>query len=217
MIKFNKIKKQVILIVAIILLLLEGGVLLRTLLHNKGSEINPEVSVQTELYSGKGIVYAWQEGAGYIVTAGHILDGLSAQSPCAVVFSNGEKRTAEVIYRSDFADVAFLKVEGDEVPVVTMDRKSFDALSEGDTLYRLEADEEKLVKVEGTLLSPWIYLEDFALDMMLAKLECGRGMSGCGIYDKNGYFVGILCGISHEGEAAILPLSIIESQWIMAN
>lgn len=216
MTKLNKLKAKVIPIAVLILLfILAGGLLWTSLNHNKNIETHSQVSVHTEFFSGKGVVYAWGEGAGFIVTAGHIMDGLSSQTPCTVVFANGEERIAELFYRSDTADVAFLKVEGDEVPVVKTNKNSFDTLAEGDALYCLDSDYD--MGVEGTLISPWIYLEDFGLNMMLTKLECGMGMSGCGIYDENGYFVGILCGVSHEGEAAILPLSVIESQWIMAN
>ena len=62
---------------------------------------------------------------------------------------------------------------------------------------------------EGIILEPWIYVEDFQCDMLLMKLDAEPGMSGGGVFTEQGYFLGILCGIDEDGEAAVLPAQMI--------
>lgn len=62
---------------------------------------------------------------------------------------------------------------------------------------------------EGIILEPWIYVEDFQCDMLLLKLDAEPGMSGGGVFTEQGYFLGILCGIDEDGEAAVLPAQMI--------
>ena len=39
-------------------------------------------------------------------------------------------------------------------------------------------------------------------------------MSGGGLFDLQGHFLGILCGTDEEGEVAVVPLSILEAEVI---
>ncbi len=64
----------------------------------------------------------------------------------------------------------------------------------------------------ATVTEPWIYMEDFGQNMMLGKGSAHSGMSGGGVYDGQGHFIGLLCGGNEEGDLAILPLNIILAQ-----
>lgn len=130
---------------------------------------------------------------------------------------------ARLVYRSETADLAILSVRqeeaGENLNCVKRDRAAFDAASEGDSvqaryLERSGGDLREVVQ-QGNLTYTWVYLEDFGLNMMVAELPAKSGMSGCGIFSAQGDFLGILCGVSAEGEAAILPLSVIESEWLL--
>ena len=128
-----------------------------------------------------------------------------------------------LVYRSETADLAILSVRQEEaggnLNCVKRDRAAFDAVSEGDSVQAryLERSGGELREAvqQGTLTYTWVYLEDFGLNMMVAELPAKSGMSGCGIFSAQGDFLGILCGVSAEGEAAILPLSVIESEWLL--
>lgn len=176
------------------------------------------VTVTTAQYAGQGVVYRQQGDRLYIVTAGHVLDGLAEGEGCRIAFGGREEWDAKVLYRSETADVAFLEVQIDggakETEPVPVSREHFDSLTDGDRLWAVSVSNGSVERVEGEMLYFWVYLEDFALDMMLAKMDCRVGMSGCAIVEENGYFVGILCGVSKTGEAAVLPYSIIESEWL---
>lgn len=179
------------------------------------------VTVRTQYFTGQGVVYGRDERGGYLVTAGHVLSGLAEGDSCTVVFSDGSEAAAKVFYLPEMADAAFLKVEDEEMPdtavPVKTDRKHFDRLREGDVLYLLSADSIQEERMEGVVLSTWIYVEDFSLDMLLLKMDVTGGMSGCAVVDADGYFAGIICGVSKEGEAAVLPFSVIESEWMLAK
>ncbi len=176
------------------------------------------VTVKATEYTGQGTVYRQQGDTFYIVTAGHILDGLSEGESCLVEYGGGEEREARVLYRSESADMAFLELSAEsgetKLQAVWVSREHFDVLTEGDRLWAVAYSDGFVQKTEGALLDFWVYLEDFSLNMMLAKIDCRAGMSGCAILEENGYFTGILCGMSETGEAAVLPYSIIESEWI---
>lgn len=220
--------KRRFIIIGIILFCIMIGVVI-FLRKSDDNTAKSQVQVQGESYAGCGVIYSISENDCYILTAGHILNGMQVGEFCKVTFYDGTESIAEVAYISDVADLAFLKVQvslqsesnqeaengefaGKEV---TIDKSRFDALKEGDEIFVCAGGESHTEEVKGSVVYPWIYLEDFALNMMLVKLEASNGMSGCGVFDKEGCFVGILCGTSAEGEAAILPLSIIESEWSM--
>lgn len=159
--------------------------------------------------------------------------GTNEGNECDSVAENGDTvengnitengTAARLVYRSETADLAILSVRQEEaggnLNCVKRDRAAFDAASEGDSvqacyLERSGGDLREVVQ-QGTLTYTWVYLEDFGLNMMVAELPAKSGMSGCGIFSAQGDFLGILCGVSAEGEAAILPLSVIESEWLL--
>ena len=65
---------------------------------------------------------------------------------------------------------------------------------------------------EGTLTDSWIYIEDYGQYMMLGRTYAESGMSGGGVFDRYGRFIGILSGADERGNLAIVPLSIILSE-----
>lgn len=169
--------------------------------------------------SGSGVIYGICEGKLVVVTAGHILE----QAEGAVwlnFFDDFAVESTEYVV-SDNADLAFARVSLSEIPkehlqqyfCVNTDKESFDALKSGDGVIAMGSKSEAAGDAyEGTLLEPWIYVEDFAQYMMLAKVETYSGMSGGGLFDLQGHFLGILCGLDEDGEAAVVPLSILEAE-----
>lgn len=184
----------------LVLAMAAGGIFVY--MHNEKIKQNAyAVMVKTPYFSGQGVVYEKTDVGTFILTAGHVTEGMKAGDVCKVLFFGGQEAEAELYYVSETADAAFLYVTDEKVPdgivAVQKDRQKFDALAEGDALYAVDFDGTRIEKTEGTLLSPWIYLEDFSLDMMLVRLSCQNGMSGCGIVDRKGSLVGILCGRAH--------------------
>lgn len=213
----NRKHKKWFLIGILIVAGLLTGVAGSSLAGKKNGQPSFCVAVRAGNRTGQGVVYRQQEGMFYIVTAGHVLDGLSEGQGCLIEYGDAEEGEAEVLCRSETADLAFLALPAGEetkLQAVTVSREYFDALTAGDRLWAVIWADGAVQKKEGELLDFWIYLEDFSLNMMLARMDCHAGMSGCAILEGNGYFAGILCGVSEAGEAAVLPYSVIESEWI---
>ena len=76
------------------------------------------------------------------------------------------------------------------------------------------AADGELLEIPGTLIYSWIYAEDFSQYMMLVDGESFPGMSGGGVFDEDGNFLGILCGVNDAGESAAVPLSIILAEYM---
>lgn len=209
----------IVIIIATICILIRRG--------NADTERNNEndymLKIETPYLSGQGVLYSCKGEKAYILTAGHMMLGMNIGAECDVTFgASGDTKTTTLMYLSESADIAILQAAKDDfkgAKQAAFEVSRYDALKEGDTVRFLCYEEGADVSVtEGTVTDTWIYLDDFGINMMLVEAETHSGMSGCGVYDAEGYLVGILCGSSEDGtEAAILPLSIIKSEIMQAG
>lgn len=181
------------------------------------------LKIETPYLAGQGVLYSYKGENAYILTAGHMMLGMNIGTECDVTFGvSGDTKKATLLYLSENADIAILQAAKDDFKgagPAAFEVSRYDALKEGDTVRFLCYEEGMDVEAtEGTVTDIWIYLDDFGINMMLVEAETHSGMSGCGVYDAEGYLVGILCGSSEDGtEAAILPLSIIRSEIMQAG
>lgn len=211
--------------IAIVIIIATIGILIWQ--RNADTERNEGNSyvlkIETPYLSGQGVLYSYKGENAYILTAGHMMLGMNIGTECDVTFGvSGDTKTATLLYLSENADIAILQAAKDDFKgagPAAFEVSRYDALKEGDTVRFLCYEEGTDVSVtEGTVTDTWIYLDDFGINMMLVEAETHSGMSGCGVYDAEGYLVGILCGSSEDGtEAAILPLSIIRSEIMQAG
>ncbi len=172
---------------------------------------------------GSGVIYEQTESVFVIVTAGHVLE--MGDETIEVVFEDGYSVKAESYVISRTSEAAFVTIPLKDISkknlknyqTVQVDKAAFDALAEGDFLtLRGAAYEEVEWKQSGTLLYPWIYVEDFGQYMMLVQGECEPGMSGGALFDIEGNYCGILCGVNENGETAVVPLSVIMTEYMQA-
>jgi S1-C subfamily serine protease len=56
-------------------------------------------------------------------------------------------------------------------------------------------------------------MEDYGQYMIWADVQIHAGMSGGGLFDSEGYLVGILSGGSDDGQTAAVPYSLILSEF----
>lgn len=211
--------------IAIVIIIATIGILIWQ--RNADTERNEGNSyvlkIETPYLSGQGVLYSCEGENAYILTAGHMMLGMNIGTECDVTFGvSGDTKTATLQYLSENADIAILQAAKDDfkrAKPAAFEVSRYDALKEGDTVRFLCYEEGMDVEAtEGTVTDIWIYLDDFGINMMLVEAETHSGMSGCGVYDAEGYLVGILCGSSEDGtEAAILPLSIIRSEIMQAG
>ena len=204
-------------------------------MNRKKEERKTGVTIYAGNRTGSGVIWKIEEDKVTILTAGHVLgedtddeQKRTKKADITVVFPNGDKAAACVEKKFEDRDLAILTVDkallGAELEENCAvqnggygDKQQADSLTTGDTLTIIASVSEPGGEEENCiLLNNWIYIEDFDQYMMLVALpeETDKGalpgMSGAGIFDEEGYFAGILCGVDDTGTLAILPYSLIE-------
>lgn len=196
------------------------------------------VQIRAGEVTGSGVLWgAIEDGEKLaVLTAAHVLEELLPQEMTegetmtevsygempTVVFADGTERVCDNFLCSETVDAAVLlisdknlaKKPGQENDFATVDKKRFDALRDGDNCIAIGSGtgEERAV-CTGEVLDHWIYMEDYAQYMIWADVEIHSGMSGGGLFDADGYFMGILSGGSEDGQLAAVPLSLILSEF----
>ena len=163
------------------------------------------VRIMCENQSGSGVIYDSSDGQMIIVTAAHVVEGAESAEVSSV-------KTTEII-RVEGLDLAFLRIKDAETGRTTA-QKGAGTEENGSTELILQGYESagELIETSGTISETWIYAEDFQNHMMIGKAEAVPGMSGGGAF-VGGKFTGIICGIDENNHVAILPASVIASEY----
>ncbi len=179
------------------------------------------VQIQMNQVSGSGVIWRQEEEKLVIVTAAHVL----AEDSGFVQITFADDYEVESVEYSieTSSDVAFVYVPMEKITqahmsqycLVNVNKDKYDEIQNGDIVIVCGSVSEPGGEAyEGTLIENWIWVEDFNQYMMLARMVAEAGMSGGAVFDEEGYFLGILCGVNENDEAAILPLIIIESAYL---
>lgn len=177
------------------------------------------VQLQVGDVLGSGVIYELREDAAVILTAAHVLE--KADSVVLVTFCDGYTAESGIFACSALTDLAVVKVCLKDIPEenktnyfsAKTDKESFDALKAGDGCIAMGCRTAVASEAyQGTILDNWIYMEDYGQHMIWVRAEGVAGMSGGGLFDLQGHFMGILSGESGDGELAAVPLSLILSE-----
>ncbi len=184
---------------------------------------------------GSGVIFWMDKEQVVIVTAAHVLEGVKAQKGDEVLVRTEELKIKLVdgtvlaqgngaddglwnVRLSQTSDIGFIilptKAIGEEslalCRYVVVDKKAFDELEVDDIILVMGSREEVAGNAyEGRLTEPWIYVEDYGQYMMIGRTYAKPGMSGGGVFDMYGRFIGILSGADEQGNLAIVPLSLV--------
>lgn len=168
---------------------------------------------------GSGVICGVEEDKLLILTAAHVL--AEAQGDVLVTFISGESVSARdfVCFASgDFAlvrvaEAGLSKESLEQCLYANVDKECFDAAAAGAGCIVMGSGSGVAAQAyEGSILDTWIYMEDYGQYMMWVRAEGSPGMSGGGLFDREGHFLGILSGESEDGELAVVPLSLILAQ-----
>lgn len=174
------------------------------------------VRIQAGDMLGSGVIYELREDAAVVLTAAHVVE--DADSAVLVTFCDGGAAEGGTVLCSELADLAVVKVDLEGIPeenragyfCVTTDKESFDGLQAGDGCIAMGCRTAAASEAyQGIVLDNWIYMEDYGQYMIWVQAEGRAGMSGGGLFDLQGHFLGILSGKSDDGELAAVPLSLI--------
>ncbi len=165
---------------------------------------------------GSGVLYGLEEGQLLILTAAHVLE--EASGTVLVTFSDGWEYESGDFMRSVQSDLAVVRVPSAQIPesrlssycLANCDKEVYDSVGQGDGCIVMGSRSGVAEDAyEGQILEPWIYMEDYGQYMSWVSAAGEPGMSGGGLFDRRGHFLGILSGRSGDGQWAVVPLALI--------
>lgn len=184
-----------------------------------------EVGRAGNTYYGSGVIWDLdsEEDILVIATCGHLLE---EEDRVKVFFADGTSvwglgEEGLPWRRSDEADAGFisvplssLKETQPDIRLVRLHQRLYDTLSSGDAVFAVGSTQDGVADVvcTGSLSEKALYMEEFGSDMMLLQCGSGPGMSGSGVYDGYGNFIGLLAGGDGE-RTAVLPMEVLNAAY----
>lgn len=174
------------------------------------------LQVQTDTQLGSGILWEKQEEEWIVVTAAHVVEGLQDVD---VYLVPEEKIIPARVFVVKGLDLAFLRVS-----IASLDEKVKEEYSaaiqmqesneEGTSIYTKGYNPYgELCEYPGKVLDDWIYVEDFDNYMLICDCQAEAGMSGGAVITEDGGLAGLICGENDNGVLAVLPVTVIRSEY----
>ncbi len=133
-----------------------------------------------------------------------------------MTFCDGRVETASLLKEDPALDVAFLEVRKtlqEDMPAIPAwaggDQVSDSHLMPGTEILLRNALTDEVYA--GTVELPAVYSEDFGTEMILCYCVVDDGMSGTGLFDDEGNYLGMLLGSTDDGEAVCLEAAKIRA------
>ncbi|MDE7333659.1 MAG: serine protease [Lachnospiraceae bacterium] len=183
------------------------------------------VRISTKGHFGSGSIFRMNENEIIIVTNRHVLAYWDEDS--YVTFFNGAAASASLIGTSKERDVGFVQVPVDgfsyeellsfhsvriqgEAGGISDDLKTDRqdmGPEEGTGFFMVDmaSDLYHPKMMEGEVISPYILLDGFQKEMLYGKGNAVPGMSGSGVFDHYGNYLGMVTGGNMLGEIAAVP------------
>ncbi len=168
---------------------------------------------------GSGVILDISNEMVTIVTAGHLMNGYNQG---IITFNTGQAGFADVKYCSDKPDICIMTFSTDYIDSSLL--KELDYAKNSESNYEKLNSEDKVMilgsatgvgsnATKGTVADKEFYVDDFDATMLYLYADVYEGMSGCGVYDEEGFLLGIIVGGTDNGEAVAVPLSQIYEKW----
>lgn len=176
------------------------------------------VRIQTRGHFGSGSIFKMNENEMIVVTNRHVLTYWDEDS--YVTFFNGAAASASLAGVCGETDVGFLRVPVDgfsyeellsfhsvRIPEGTLDGTSGE-LPEGSGFFMADmaSDLYHPRMEEGAVIASSALLEGFQKEMLYGKGNAVPGMSGSGVFDHYGNYLGMVTGGNLLGEIAAVPV-----------
>lgn len=188
------------------------------------------VRFQVKGHYGSGSVYKMAENEIILVTNRHVLQYWDEDS--YVTFFNGRVSEGILLGVSDEADVGFIRILTEEFTYEELllfreIRMELEKTGSGDEdleiadpeagrrffMVDMASEWNEPVMRQGEVVEPRLFLEDFQAEMLYGKGDAIPGMSGCGVFDEHGYYLGMLSGGTLQSEIAAIPAQTIYAQY----
>lgn len=179
------------------------------------------VCIQADGHNGSGSIYEISRNEIVIVTNKHVLDYFNSQS--RVIFWNGEACGGRVIGVSETADIGFVGVCKDDLESNVVKRlkcvrkreKVYEDLEKNDSFFMADiaADSGNPILYKGTVVDKERFLEEYGTEMLYGDGTAVPGMSGSGMFDYYGNYIGTLSGATKQYEIAGISLKTIMEEY----
>lgn len=170
---------------------------------------------------GSGSIFKIGKDEIIIVTNAHMVKSLDDNS--YVTFFNGAVCKSSVIGSSVTADIGFLRVarteltkeEQKQLKSVSKQMAAYDKLEKNDCFFMIDiaGDSENPVWYPGTVVDKERFLTDYNCEMLYGDGMAVPGMSGSGIFDYCGNYLGTLSGATEHYELAGVPLKTVLEEY----
>lgn len=179
----------------------------------------PTVMITVDEYRASGVIIGNDEDYVTIATVAHLMDGFDQG---IITFCGGKSGFANVFFIDTESDICLLRIKKEDMtpefanslPTVSLDVSKYEELVKGDTLYIVGSQVGVAANiVKGTFEENNYYVPEFGRYMMYLYCDVFEGMSGSGVYTKDGTLVGLLAGGSELSEAVCIPITDVIEEW----
>ena len=161
--------------------------------------------------AGHVVAYEGSQDASSAADAGSTQAQQKVFSPCDITFHDGLVVEGRVIKNNEEKDIALIRVKRNDMKKASKEQgfegeNSFDYESvrlskeaplSHDDIFIMEA--KTGTASVGTIESVDEFIPDFNMNMIYCLCDVDPGMSGSGLFDNKGHYLGILLGGSDEG------------------
>ena len=212
-------KKQLITITKLLGIVVFLTVIIAMILHNNGQDIADDfdtafnyalkssVTIDSGNLSGSGNIWKIGKKTITVITASHVIDD---KEDITVYFWNGDNAKAQIFTNNTEKDYCLLTVKvGDAEKIdISAVTPAKDLPVSGDNIFMVIPDYN--TASAGLVATPEVYSEDFSQNVIYCYVDVNEGMSGGGLFNNNGKYLGLLLGGSDEGEGVFLSSSEIK-------
>lgn len=169
------------------------------------------VRIEMGQYAGNGVIWRMEEEGMVIAANKHLLREAAYGT---VTFSDGTSLQAEVMAYSQEYDLGFLFIPREKLTSEVL-RECYEVRTKGRT------EGEKVIQIaysqenvkgcyEGTVVGE-TFVPEFQASMLETKCYSKAGMSGGGVFDEEGFLIGMIAGGEAEEGASVRESEITYS------
>ncbi len=180
------------------------------------------VIVESGELRGSGNIWKAENGCVTVITASHVIED---EGNVEVTLPDGQTYRAEAKLNDTYNDYCFLEIRDKDICVSSGLRCAADLPEASESVFMVVLNQpddggsketpghggqlETFVSA-GVVTSPETYSEELSRNVLCCDIEVAEGMSGGGLFDEEGNYLGLLLGRSGEGFGIFVPVTDIE-------
>lgn len=186
------------------------------------------VRIQVDGHYGSGSILKMSEDEIIITTNKHVLQYWNEDS--YITFFDGAVAEGQVLGMAEKADVGFIRVfisafsweqlltyrnvriiasdinDQETTEITTLKGKNWFSIDFATDIWNPQL-------YSGSIIEPSVMLEDFEVEMLYGQGEAKQGMSGGGVFDECGNYIGMMTGGTLRDEIAAVPARTIWKEY----